>query len=101
MEAGKLPPVSSCQNTKMPIHCPLNIECLSTEQFRSLDYNVTGHAFASQNKIGRRADEQVDRPDLALRLNSAGMLSKEESPIELTHKTFSKTRFSRFLQSGI
>lgn len=75
----------------MPIHCALDIECLSTEQFRSLDYNVMGHAFASQNRISRLADEQAYRSDLALRLNSAGMLSKEESPIELTHKTFSKT----------
>ena len=33
----------------MPIHCPLNIERLSTEQFGSLDYAVMGQMFASQN----------------------------------------------------
>lgn len=77
----------------MPIHCPLNIERLSTEQFRSLDYAVMGHMYASQNEIGRLADEQVYRSDVAQRLDAVGIQSNEETPIELTHKTFAKTLY--------
>lgn len=75
----------------MPIHCPLNIERLSTEQFRSLDYAVMGHMFVSQNEIGRLADEQVYRSDVAQRLNAVGMQSNEETPIEVTYETFTTT----------
>ena len=77
----------------MPIYCRLKIEPLSTEDFRSLDYAVAGHMFASQNEMGRLAEEQVYRADAAQRLRSAGLLSNEETPIELTHKTFVKTLF--------
>ena len=77
----------------MPIHCPLNFECLSTEEFRALDYDVMGRMFASQNAIGRLADEQVYRSDVAMRLNSLPMHCEEETPIELTHKTFTMTLF--------
>ena len=77
----------------MPTHCPLHIERLSTEQFRSLDYAVMGHMFASQNEIGRLADEKVYRSDVAQRLDAIGIQSSEETPLELTHKTFAKTLF--------
>lgn len=77
----------------MPVHCRLNIERLTTEQFRSLDYAVMGHIFASQNEIGRLADEQVYRADVAQRLGSVGMHCDEETPIEMTHKTFAKTLY--------
>jgi hypothetical protein len=42
----------------MPIHFPLSIESLSTEEFGPFDYSVMGHMFASQNEIGRLADER-------------------------------------------
>lgn len=71
----------------MPIHCPLSIERLSTEQFRSLDYAVMGQMFASQNDTGRLADEPVYQSDVAQRLKSVQMPCDEEMPVELTHKT--------------
>lgn len=77
----------------MPIQCPLNIERLSTEQFRSLDYAVMGQMYESQNTIGRLADEQVYRADVAQRLESVHLSSQEETPIEITHKTFAKTLY--------
>jgi len=52
-----------------------------------------GHAFESQNEIGRLADEQIYRSDLAHRLHSSGLQCNQETPIELTHKTFSKTLY--------
>ena len=77
----------------MPIHCPLGIKPLSTEEFRSLDYAVMGHMFESQNSLGRLADEQMYQSDVAQRLHTSGMRSHKEIPIELTHETFAKTLF--------
>jgi GxxExxY protein len=84
----------------MPVHCPLNIEPLSTERFRSLDYAVMGHIHASQNILGRLADEQVYRSHVAQRLNADGMYSREEVPITLTHQAFAKTLYLDLVVSG-
>jgi GxxExxY protein len=74
----------------MPIHCPLNIEKICTEAFGALDYTVMGHMFASQNDIGRLADERIYQADVAQRLDAAGITSEIEAPINLVHKTFFK-----------
>ena len=49
---------------KMPIHCPVNIACLDAEAFEKLDYRVMGHAYASQNELGRLCDECAYEADL-------------------------------------
>lgn len=74
----------------MPIHCPIRIESLSTEEFGLFDYSVMGHIFASQNEIGRLADERIYQSDVAQRLAAAGMATEIELPITLVHKTFVK-----------
>lgn len=74
----------------MPIHCPLKIESLSTEDFGLLDYSVMGHMFASQNEIGRLADERIYQADVAHRLEAAGMATETETPIEVVHQSFVK-----------
>ncbi len=74
----------------MPVHCPLKIERLSTEAFGSFDYRVMEHIFASQNGIGRLADERIYKSDVAQRLAAAGINSEIETPIKLIHKTFVK-----------
>lgn len=77
----------------MPISCPLKIEGLSTGEFGALDYTVMGHMFATQNTIGRLADERVYQADVAQRLHSVGIPNVAETPIELVHKTFTKVLF--------
>lgn len=77
----------------MPIHCPLEIQSLSTEEFGSLYYSVMGQIFASQNQIGRLADERIYRADVGTRLHSVGLESQQEVPIELIHKAFLKTLY--------
>ena len=77
----------------MPISCPISFDRLSTDQFRAFDYTVMGQMFASQNEIGRLADESVYRSDVARRLGSAGMRSDEEISIEVSYMTFTKTLF--------
>ena len=49
-----------------------------------------GHMFASQNGIGRLADERIYQADVAQRLEAAGIASEIETPIKLVHKTFAK-----------
>ena len=48
------------------------------------------HIFASQNGIGRLADERIYKSDVAQRLAAAGINSEIETPIKLIHKTFVK-----------
>ena len=43
----------------MPIHCPIQIRALSAEEFEERDYRVMGHAYGSQNELGRLCDERV------------------------------------------
>lgn len=75
----------------MPVNCSINIDRLSTEDFRAFDYTVMGHMFASQNEIGRLADEQVYRSDVAKRLDAAGMQSDQEISVNVAYMTFAKT----------
>lgn len=86
-------PIFLPKSEAMPIHCPLNIASLSTEEFGALDYTVMGHMFASQNTIGRLADEQVYQADVSQRITEAGLSSEIETPIELVHKTFTKVLY--------
>ena len=77
----------------MPIHCPIQIERLSTEEFGALDYRVMGEVFATQNTVGRLADERIYQADVAQRLSAADLANEIETPIELSHKTFAKMLF--------
>jgi GxxExxY protein len=51
------------------------------------------HMFATQNEIGRLADERVYQVDVAQRLAAAGLPNDVEVAIELTHQTFIKELF--------
>lgn len=78
----------------MPIHCQLEVRSLSAEEFTQLDYRVMGHAFASQNELGRLCDEGVYERDLQARLLAGGFQDVQiEVPVHVSHKTFSKTYF--------
>jgi GxxExxY protein len=76
----------------MPIHCPLNIASLSPEEFERVDYRVMGHAYASQNELGRLCDESAYEADLKARLLADGISSVEtQVPVTVSHRDFSKT----------
>jgi GxxExxY protein len=49
--------------------------------------------FASQNQIGRLADERIYQADVAERLESVSIPSHLEVPVELVHRTFEKTLY--------
>ena len=76
----------------MPIHCPITLPCLSADEFEELDFRVMGHAYASQNELGRLCDECAYEADLKARLLADGFRSVQtQVPITLTHRDFTKT----------
>ncbi|MFT5131126.1 MAG: hypothetical protein ACI8W8_004762 [Rhodothermales bacterium] len=75
----------------MPITCPIDFEPLSTETFRSLDYAVMNHAFATHKELGGLADEAVYQADLGLRLSDEGFEVTHEVPVTASLETFHKT----------
>lgn len=75
----------------MPIYCPIQIKCLDADAFEALDYRVMGHAYASQNELGRLCDECAYQADLKARLMADGFSSVQtEIPITMTHRDFTK-----------
>ncbi len=78
----------------MPIHCPVTMTSLTADEFEELDYRVMGHAYASQNELGRLCDECAYQADLKARLLADGFHSVlTEIPVTVTHRDFSKKYF--------
>jgi len=75
----------------MPIHCPVQVKLLDAAAFEALDYRVMGHAYASQNELGRLCDESAYEADLKARLLADGFGSVlTQTPIVVTHRDFAK-----------
>ena len=78
----------------MPIHCPVTIVNLSADEFEKLDYRVMGHAYTSQNELGRLCDECAYQADLKARLLADGFNSVlTEISVTVTHRDFTKKYF--------
>lgn len=75
----------------MPIHCPVQIKPLDAAAFDALDFRVMGHAYASQNELGRLCDECAYQADLKARLLADGFRAVlTEVPVAATHRDFTK-----------
>jgi GxxExxY protein len=75
----------------MPIHCPIQIKRLDAAAFEALDYRIMGHAYASQNELGRLCDECAYQADLQARLLADGFRAvSTEVPITVSHRDFVK-----------
>jgi hypothetical protein len=78
----------------MPIHCPIKIKRQSPAEFEKIDYRVMGHAYSSQNDLGRLCDECVYHADLKARLIADGFRSVLTAvPITVSHCDFRKKYF--------
>src|SRR5260370_36668691 len=78
----------------MPIHCSMTFAHQSADEFEKLDYLVMGHAYASQNELGRLCVECAYEADLKARLLAEGFRSVQtQVPVTVTHRDFSKTYF--------
>jgi len=75
----------------MPIHCALKIKDLTKTEFDTIDRTVMGCAFDCQNDLGRLCDEFVYENDIANRLRAKHCDVHTQVPVEVTHRTFSKT----------
>lgn len=77
----------------MPVHCPINLPRLTTEEFAKIDYRVMAEAFQCHRELGRLADETIYQTHFAARLQSAGLNPTCEIPITVSYRTFNKTYF--------
>lgn len=77
----------------MPIHCPINLPKLSTEEFAAFDYDAMKHAFASHRELGGLADEEIYQADFAARLTDIGMKAHREVPVTISFRSFSKNYY--------
>lgn len=84
----------------MPVSFNFQIEPLSTEEFRDLDYQVMRHAFESQNELGRLADERIYQNDLAERLLGDEIEVHQELEIVVAFDHFSKSLYLDLLVAG-
>ena len=76
----------------MPITCPLEVRCLTPEEFAEVDYRVMGQAFATQTELGRLCEEAIYQRDLQARLLAHGFQDVHvEMPVTVSHADFSKT----------
>jgi GxxExxY protein len=75
----------------MPIRCQLDVRPLTADEFQELDYRVMGHAFASQNELGRLCEEEAYQRDLKTRLMEDGFRSVHiEVPVSVSYRDFTK-----------
>ena len=75
----------------MPISCPVKARHLSPQEFNERDFRVMGHAFASQNELGRLCEEGVYQRDMQARLLADGFRDVQiEVPVVLSHEDFIK-----------
>ena len=85
----------------MPIDSIRPTRCLDEFAFEAIDYRVMGHAYASQNELGRLCDESVYEADLAARLRSDGFKTiVRQTPINITHQDYAKRYYVDLLVDG-
>jgi len=75
----------------MPVHCPIEIPRLTSDQFAAIDYCVMGAAFALHNDIGCKWNEATYQFEFAQRLKKVKTAAIRELPISVTFGQFSKT----------
>src|SRR5437763_13345647 len=74
----------------MPITSPVPSNPITQQEFAQLDYIGMRHAFECQNQLGRLCDELIYQNDLAARLRAAGLPVRNEVPITVTCRDFTK-----------
>src|ERR1700678_829 len=74
----------------MPITNAISLDPIGQEEFAKLDYQVMRHVFESQNELGRLCEEVIYQNDLAARLEAAGLPTRKEVPVTVTHRDFTK-----------
>ena len=79
----------------MPITVPFKPRHISDEEFREMDFQTMGFAFAIQNEMGRFWSEQIYQHELAYRCQKVGVEKVDtEVPIKVSFKDFDKIYYA-------
>lgn len=74
----------------MPIDCSAEVRVLEQEQFHAIDRRVMGHAFEIHNALGRFLDEPLYQEALARKCILAGLGTRREVHLRVSHEGFVK-----------
>lgn len=77
----------------MPVECGFDPCALPKEEFRAIDYKITGLVYNIHNKFGRMHVEKVYQNEFAARCRAAGYEARREVPITVSFQDFSKTYY--------
>jgi len=77
----------------MPIRCPIRPTPISKDGYHRLDYEIMRLIFETQNELGCLCDEKIYQREIQLRCQEHGHDAQREVPIEVAHKTFTKTYY--------
>jgi len=74
----------------MPIERQIEFPLITGEQFKEVDYIVTGMAFEAHHALGRLADEDVYKRDIFERARAAGLVAYRETRVQISWRSFTK-----------
>lgn len=80
----------------MPIHCPVETNRISQDEFKLMASEVMGHVFSIHREFGRFFDEIVYKKELADRMGGVVL----ELEIAISHRSFAKSYFADVLING-
>ena len=76
----------------MPIHCPIQFRRLTSDDFRPLDYQITGVAMKVHQDLGCHWNEQTYEQEMKFRLaKHSSFQAQTQLPITTTFRKFTKT----------
>jgi GxxExxY protein len=74
----------------MPIERQIEFPVISREEFKEVDYILTGIAFEAHRVLGRLADEDVYKRDIFERARAVGLQAHREVRLQMLWRSFSK-----------
>ncbi|HDL63836.1 MAG TPA: GxxExxY protein [Proteobacteria bacterium] len=77
----------------MTIHCSIEPQAMTKDEYHYLDHDVMGIIFSIQNDLGRLFDEKIYQEAIMSRCIEAGMEVEAEVPVQVKYQDFSKKYF--------
>ena len=77
----------------MGIHCSIEPQVMTKDEYHYLDHEVMGIIFSVQNELGRLFDEKIYQRAIMSRCIEAGMEVETGVPVQVEYQEFSKRYF--------
>ena len=77
----------------MSIHCSIEPQVMTKDEYHYLDHEVMGIIFSIQNELGRLFDEKIYQNAIMNRCRDAGLEVETEVPVKVEYQDFSKKYF--------